>query len=162
MKRFAIEKRLDFTTFRHYLGANPMRVVVVSPPQGQAIDPGIPTTISAKIPNYKSLDPKSVGIALMSATASVPYSYDPKDGLITLTIKDALKGFQRALVWATDLKSGRRFEASWTFHVPDTPPPPAAVPAANPLTPPQQCPPSDAPVGAGGRHSPPPGNAGAI
>jgi len=153
MKRFAIDKRLDFAAFRRYLGANPMRVAAMTPPPGQAIDPGIPVTISAKIPNYKTLDPKSIGLALMSTTASVPYSYDPKDGLITLTIKDALKGFQRALVWATDLKSGRRFEASWTFRIPEPPP---AVPAANPLTSPQQCPPADpttaAPVTAGGSH----------
>jgi len=152
MKRFAIEKRFDFASFRHFLGTSPMRVASIAPQTGQAIDPGIPLTISAKIPNYKTLDPKSVGLALMSVTASVPYSYDPKDGLITMTIKDALKGFQRALVWATDSKTGRRFEASWTFRVPEPPP---VVPAANPLAPPQACPPTDpnvAPVTAGGSH----------
>ncbi len=33
---------------------------------------------------------------------------------------DALKGkAARALVWATEIKSGKRVEASWTFQVPN-------------------------------------------
>lgn len=150
MRRFAIDKRLDFAEFRHYLGTTPMRVAEMTPQPGQAIDAGItPVTVSAKLPNYKTLDPKSVGMALMSVGGSTPYSYDPHNGSVTLTIKDALKGFQRAIVWATEMKSGKRYEASWTFRAPETKP--AAVPAASP---PQACPPTDptapAPVTAGG------------
>jgi hypothetical protein len=51
-----------------------------------------------------------------------------------MTIKEALKGVQRAIVWATDLKSGKRLEASWVFKIPEPAPPPAAVPAATPPT----------------------------
>ena len=51
----------------------------------------------------KSVDPKSVGMALMSVGSSFPFTYDPQTGSISLTIKEALKGtFQRALVWATE------------------------------------------------------------
>jgi len=45
-------------------------------------------------------------------------------------VKDALKGtYQRALVWATDAKSGKRIEASWIFKLPE-PRLPVVAPAA--------------------------------
>jgi hypothetical protein len=51
---------------------------------------------------------------------AIPYAYDPQTGSISLTVKEALKGtFQRALVWATELKSGKRIEASWIFRLPE-------------------------------------------
>jgi len=95
----------------------------MSPPPGQILDPGQPVTISAKIPIYKSLDPKSVGMTLISMTGGVmPYSYDAATGLISLVIDEGFTGpLQRALVWATDKKSGRRVEASWTFRIPQDP-----------------------------------------
>jgi peptidoglycan/xylan/chitin deacetylase (PgdA/CDA1 family) len=132
MKRMIVEKNMDFASFRHYLGANSMALEAMTPQPNQVVDPGVDVvTISAKIPNYKSLDPKSVGMTLMSAAASTPYIYDPLDGSIMLTIrdaKDALKNrVQRALVWATDVKSGKRVEATWTFRLPD-PPPPVVIP----------------------------------
>jgi peptidoglycan/xylan/chitin deacetylase (PgdA/CDA1 family) len=136
MKRFVIEKRIDFASFRHYLGAAPMPLLANAPPPNQALDPGVtPITVSAKIPNYKNVDPKSVGLALMSsAGTTVPFAYDPHDGSITMTIKDALKGLQRAIVWATDTKSGKRLEATWLFKVPEPAPPPAALPTTGPVT----------------------------
>ena len=120
MKRVAIEKSMDFALFRRLLGAENMRLEAMTPQPGGVIDDANAViTVAAKIPNYKSVDPKSVGLALMSVAGSIPYSYDPATGSISLTVKAALKGtLQRALVWATDLKSGKRVEASWTFRLP--------------------------------------------
>ena len=58
-----------------------------------------------------------------NGSAWVTYSnrdYDPNTGAISVAaVKDALKGtYQRALVWATDAKSGKRIEASWIFKLP--------------------------------------------
>jgi peptidoglycan/xylan/chitin deacetylase (PgdA/CDA1 family) len=150
MRRFAIDKRMDFTSFRHFLGAGQMQLAHMTPPPGQALDTVTlaatagtsapappPMVISAKIPNYKRLDPKSVGMTLMSAAGITPFAYDPRDGSISLTIKDTLKGkFQRALVWATDVKTGKRLEAMWSFRLPE---PPALVD-------PTVCPPTDGPA----------------
>jgi peptidoglycan/xylan/chitin deacetylase (PgdA/CDA1 family) len=152
MRRFAIDKRMDFSTYRHLLGANQMLLADMTPHPGQVLDtltvvptgnsspapsaaPPSPTTISAKIPGYRRLDPKSVGMTLMSAAGSAPFSYDPRDGSISVTIKEALKGkFQRALVWANEVKTGKRVEAMWSFRLPDPPPPPVDP----------NCPPKDA------------------
>lgn len=138
LKRVAIDKRMDFAAFRHYLGAVPMQLAQMSPTPGQTIDAD-PATISARIPGYKSLDPTSVGIALLSMTGTIPYSYDARSGLISLLIGDDLKGkLQRALVWANEAKSGRRVEASWTFRLPDidAPTDPSTCPAIDPNAPP--------------------------
>lgn len=145
MRRLAIDKRMDFTTYRRLLGAGPMLLADMTPHPGQVLDTvtlvagtapaSSPVTISAKIPSYKRLDPKSVGMTLMSTAGSVPFSYDPRDGSISVTIKEALKGkFQRALVWANEVKTGKRVEAMWTFRLPD--------PLAPPLDP-AACPPKD-------------------
>jgi peptidoglycan/xylan/chitin deacetylase (PgdA/CDA1 family) len=139
MKRFVIEKRIDFASYRHYLGAAPLPLLAAAPQPNQALDPGVtPIVVSAKIPNFKNVDPKSVGLALMSSTATtVPFAYDPHDGSITMTVKDALKGLQRAIVWATDSKSGKRLEGTWLFKIPEpapaTPPPPPPATAAAPV-----------------------------
>jgi hypothetical protein len=121
MKRVAIEKSMDFAMFRHLLGAGNLRLEEMSPQPGHILDdPKAAITVAAKIPDFKHVDPKSVGMVLMSASGSFPFTYDPQTGSISLTIKEALKGtFQRALVWATDLKSGKRIEASWTFRLPE-------------------------------------------
>lgn len=133
LRRVVIDKRMDFTAFRHYLGARPMSLEAMSPEPGQLMDPGEPANISAKIPNYKQLEPKSVGIALMSLAGAIPYSYDAENGYISITIPEGLSGtLQRALVWATDVKSGRRVEGSWTFRLPSLDPP--ACPAIDPAT----------------------------
>ena len=119
MKRVIVDKRMNFAMFRRYLGAGAMQLAEMTPQPGQLLDAGQNLTISAKIPNHESLDPHSVGIVLLSMASSVPYAYDPADGSVTLVIKDALAGtLQRALVWATDLRSGKRVEATWTFTLP--------------------------------------------
>jgi peptidoglycan/xylan/chitin deacetylase (PgdA/CDA1 family) len=122
MKRFVIDDKMDFAAFRKYLGATPMEIAEMTPKPGTGFDPGI-TTISAKIPNYQSLDPASVGMALLSLGTTVPYSYDARSGEITLMLSEALSSlkskYHRAVVWATDMKTGKRVEATWVFKKPE-------------------------------------------
>jgi peptidoglycan/xylan/chitin deacetylase (PgdA/CDA1 family) len=121
MRRMVVEKKMDFVSFRHYLGAGSMRLDEMTPQPGVIYDPGQTLMVSAKIPNHEHIDPKSVGMALLSVPGSLPFSYDPRTGAISVAaVKDALKGtYQRALVWATDAKSGKRIEASWIFKLPE-------------------------------------------
>jgi len=142
MRRMVVEKKMDFVSFRRYLGAGSMRLDEITPQTGAAYDPGQTLTVSARIPNYEHIDPKSVGMALLSISKSLPYSYDPHTGAISVaTVKDALKGtYQRALVWATDSRSGKRIEASWIFKLPEAPLP--LLPST--VTDPQQVTPADA------------------
>jgi hypothetical protein len=124
MKRVVIDKKMSFAAFRRYLGAGSMSVEETTPLPGQVVDTRQPLVVSAKIPNHTTLDPRSVGMALLSLGTTLPYSYDSRDGSISVVIREALdelKGkAQRAVVWATDLKSGKRVEASWTFQIPGT------------------------------------------
>lgn len=127
MKRVVIDKSMSFASFRRYLGAGSMTLEEMMPQPNQVVDVE-PAVITARIPNHKTLDPSSVGIALMSMTGTIPYSYDPRDGSVSLTVRKALSGtMQRALVWATDSKTGRRIEAMWSFRL--TEPVPADCPA---------------------------------
>lgn len=135
MRRFVIDKRMDFAEFRKYMGAQPMQLAEMTPTPGQALD-AAKRVITARIPNFKNIDPTSVGMALLSLGSPVPYSYDARTGAISLTINDAiaaLKGkYHRAVVWATDSKTGKRIEASWAFLLPEEEPLPVAptTPAA--------------------------------
>jgi peptidoglycan/xylan/chitin deacetylase (PgdA/CDA1 family) len=135
MRRFVIDDKMDFADFRGYLGAKPMRLAEMTPKPGSAVDPGV-TLISAKIPGFESLDPQSVGMALLSLGSMVPYSYDARNGEVTLALQDAISTlkskYHRALVWGTDRKSGKRVEATWVFHLPEPPKPPVEPPQALP------------------------------
>ncbi len=135
MRRFVIDDKMDFAAFRRYLGATPMQLAEMTPKPGIGIDPGI-TTISAKIPGYQSLDPKSVGMALLSLGSATPYAYDARNGEITLALGDALSTlkskYHRAVVWATDRETGKRVEATWVFRLPDAAKPEQALPAVTP------------------------------
>lgn len=121
MHRMVVEKKMDFVSFRHYLGAGSMHVDEMTPQPGVIFDPGQTLMVSARIPNHDKIDPKSVGMALLSVPGALPFSYDPTTGAISVAaVKEALKGtYQRALVWATDAKSGKRIEASWIFKLPE-------------------------------------------
>jgi len=134
MKRFVIDDKMDFAAFRRYLGATPLQIAEMTPKPGNLIDKGV-TTISAKIPNFESLDPRSVGMALLSLGSTVPYSYDARNGEVTLALGEAISSLKskvhRAVVWANDAKTGKRVEATWVFRLTDPPP-------AQPLAPPQQ------------------------
>jgi peptidoglycan/xylan/chitin deacetylase (PgdA/CDA1 family) len=129
MKRFVIDDRMDFAAFRRYMGATPLQIADMTPKPG-VIDTGV-TTVSAKIPNFQNLDPKSVGMALLSLGNAVPYSYDAKNGAISLAVRDGIEAlksrYHRAVVWGTDTKTGKRVEATWVFRLPE-PPKPAAPP----------------------------------
>lgn len=131
MKRFVIDDRMDFAEFRRYLGATPMQLAETTPKPG-VVDPTA-KVISAKIPNHQNVDPHSVGMALLSLGSMVPYSYDARSGAISLVLQDAISSLKtkthRAVVWATDMKTGKRIEATWVFRLPD---PAAPVPATPP------------------------------
>lgn len=135
MKRLVIEKRMDFADFRHFLGANPMQLAEMTPKPGDIVEPAS-AVISARIPNFKSIDPRSVGMALLGVSSLLPYAYDSKTGSVTLMVTDAinrLKGkYHRAVVWATDSKTGKRVEATWTFRLPEEPLPSSPEPTATP------------------------------
>ena len=135
MRRMVVEKKMDFVSFRHYLGAGSMRLDEMTPQPGVIYDPGQTLMVSAKIPNHEKIDPKSVGMALLSVPGSLPFSYDPRTGAISVAaVKEALKGtYQRALVWATDAKSGKRIEASWIFKLPEPPLPMLPAVITDPL-----------------------------
>jgi peptidoglycan/xylan/chitin deacetylase (PgdA/CDA1 family) len=121
MKRFVIDDRMDFAAFRRYLGATPLRLAERTPKPG-VVDPAV-TTVSAKIASFDSLDPKSVGMALLSLGSTVPYSYDATTGAISLAVRDGIAALQsrvhRAVVWGTDVKTGKRVEATWVFRLPE-------------------------------------------
>lgn len=134
MRRVVIDKRMDFAAFRHFLGATPLQLAEMTPSPRTIVDPGV-TTISAKIPNFEALDPKSVGMALLSAASAMPFSYDAKDGSVSIVVRDALSSiksrYHRAIVWGVDRKTGKRVEASWVLRLPDpNPPAPAPAPVA--------------------------------
>ncbi len=142
MRRFVVDKRMDFAAFRHYLGAGQLQLADLSPMPGKPYDGH--TVISARIPQFKSVDPKSVGLALLSLGSTFPYSYDSRTGEISLMVSDAIaamKGrYHRAIVWAVDKKTGKRIENSWTFEIPDPsteplPSAPVAIPIAAQMVP---------------------------
>jgi peptidoglycan/xylan/chitin deacetylase (PgdA/CDA1 family) len=133
MKRFVIDDRMDFAAFRKYLGASPLLLAELTPRPG-IVDPGV-TSVSAKIPGFKNLDPRSVGMALLSLGSAVPYSYDATSGAISLAVREGISAvksrYHRAVVWGTDVKTGKRVEATWVFRMPDpNKPAPAATPPA--------------------------------
>jgi peptidoglycan/xylan/chitin deacetylase (PgdA/CDA1 family) len=124
LKRVVVDKRMSFAAFRHYLGVNPLRLEETMPEE--VFNPDQPV-VSARIADYKQLDPSSVGMALLSV-GSTPFSYDPRDGSISLVVRNELKGdVQRAIVWGTDSHSGKRVEAIWSFRLP-APPLPDSLP----------------------------------
>lgn len=129
MKRFVIDDRMDFAEFRRYLGATPLQIAEVTPKAG-AVDPSA-KVISAKIPKHQNLDPTSVGMALLSLGSTVPYAYDARTGAISLVLQDAISSLKakahRAVVWGTDLKTGKRVEATWVFRLPEPAAPPATT-----------------------------------
>jgi peptidoglycan/xylan/chitin deacetylase (PgdA/CDA1 family) len=133
MKRFVIDKRMDFADFRKYMGASPMMLADMTPNPGKVLD-AAQRVITARIPNFQDVDPRSVGMALMSLGSPLPYSYDARTGSVSLVVNDVLttmKGkYHRAVVWATDRKTGRRVEASWAFLLPEEEPLPSSIPAA--------------------------------
>jgi peptidoglycan/xylan/chitin deacetylase (PgdA/CDA1 family) len=124
LRRVVVRKKTSLSDFRKLLGNEPMRLASVEPQSGGRFERRAPV-VSAKIANHESLDPASVNLSLLSL-GKTPFSYDPRNGTISLVVRDELKGnAQRAFVWATDRKTGKRVEATWTFYLQ----PPAAEPS---------------------------------
>ena len=121
MKRFVIDDQMDFADFRGYLGAKPLQLAEMTPHPGKPAGAQM-TTIKARIPKVESIDPRSVGMALLSLGSTVPYAYDAQTGEITLELETALGALKpkshRAIVWATDRATGKRVEATWVFRLP--------------------------------------------
>jgi peptidoglycan/xylan/chitin deacetylase (PgdA/CDA1 family) len=131
LKRIVIRKDTSFATFRKLLGTAPLEVDSATPSPGEVFEPALPV-VSARIPRFQSLDPNSVQMAVLSL-GQTPFSYDPRDGTISLVVREELKGNQqRAFIWGTDAKTGKRVEATWSFYLtrPEKPAPKPAEPTA--------------------------------
>ena len=132
MKRFVIDRSMSFTDFRKYLGAERLQVAEMTPAPGDVTETA--TLVSARIPNHENIDPKSVGLALLTLDRVVPFSYDAETGAIGLELPEEasrLRGKDHhAVVWGRDSKSGKRVEATWTFRIPQPDSPATAEAAA--------------------------------
>lgn len=114
MKRVVIYEKTSFATFRKLLGAEELKLANATPAPGGSFDPEAPV-VSARIDGYEDLDPKSVSLAILGLR-SVPFSYDPRDGTISVVVRDPIPaGRYSAVVWGTDRETGRRRDASWSF-----------------------------------------------
>lgn len=129
MKRVVIDDTMSFAAFRRYLGTKPLQLAEMTPSPGEAVRAGT-TRITARIKGYEALDPSSVGMALLSFGKTIPYSYDARNGEITLKLQRSIGTMKsrhhRAIVWGTDSNTGKRVEASWAFVLPSEKDPPEA------------------------------------
>jgi len=137
LRRFVIDDTMDFASFRKHLGATPLRLADMTPKPGSPADPAA-MIISAKIPGFQKIDPKSVGMALLSLGVVEPFSYDAQNGEVMLALNEAVSSLKskvnRAIVWATDLKTGKRVEATWSFRTAGSQKPPdPTLPAVTPV-----------------------------
>lgn len=134
MRRFVIDGRMTFADFRRHVGALPMQLAEMTPAPGKPAGMH-QRVLSARIARHETMDPKSVGMAILGMGASFPFAYDARTGAISLTIRKAaeeMKGkVHRAVVWATDSHTGKRFEATWTFRF-GSPEAPQEFPVARP------------------------------
>jgi len=144
MKRVIIDRTTTFDSFRRSLGVGSMILTANTPVTGKVFDRKRPI-VSARLPEFMSLDPASIGMAVVSM-GPTPYSYDPRNGTISLIVREPLKGnVQRVVIWANRKTDGRRVEASWTFYL-KRPPPPAPVIAKKPVRVEEPIAPPPAPV----------------
>lgn len=135
LRRVVIESKMSFAEFRKYMGNAPVKLESMTPASGSLLDANRPV-VAAKIPNYKTLDPDSIGISIIGAGAS-PFSYNPATGTISTVVREPLRGNrQQVIVWGRDTKTGKRVEGTWTFYARELPPaavakkqPPKTVPA---------------------------------
>ncbi|HXI13849.1 MAG TPA: polysaccharide deacetylase family protein [Thermoanaerobaculia bacterium] len=131
MKRVIIDRNTTFESFRRSLGVGSMILTSNTPLSGKVFDKKLPI-VSARLPEFMSFEPASVGMAVVSM-GPTPYSYDPRNGTISLIVREPLKeNVQRVVVWANRKSDGRRVEASWSFYL-KKPPPPAPVVARKPV-----------------------------
>lgn len=120
LRRVVIESKMSFAEFRRHMGNAPVKLESVSPAGGSLFDASQPV-IAAKIPNYKRLDPDSVGISIIGQGV-VPFSYNPADGTISTVVREPLSGNrQQVVVWGRDATTGKRLEGTWTFYAKELP-----------------------------------------
>lgn len=119
LRRVSISGSTTFDQFRKYLGAQPLSVVDLVPRPGLRLDPNDPV-VSARIVDPSRIDPDSVRITVIGL-GSVPFSYDPRNGNLSLVIRDPLQGPQQVVVWATDRLTGQRMEQAWAFRATSPP-----------------------------------------
>jgi hypothetical protein len=118
---------MSFADYRRLMGNRPLKLASSTPPSGTLFVPEQPV-IAAKIDHFQELEPKSVGMAVLSLGAT-PYSYNPADGTISLVVREPFKtNRQQAIVWGRDLKTGKRVEATWVFYANELPPKPQPKP----------------------------------
>lgn len=116
LRRIVIRKDTTLASFRRRLGAEALELEATEPLSGSRFEAGAPV-VSATIRDFRTLDPASVQMAVLSL-GRTPFSYDPRNGTISLVVREELKGnLQRAFVWGNDRKTGKRMEASWTFYL---------------------------------------------
>lgn len=129
LRRVVIDTSMSFAEFRRLLGNGPLRVEDPTPSAGSLFTPQHPV-IAARLRDFKSLDPNSVGISIVGL-GSVPFSYNPDDGTISTVVRDPLPGNkQHVVVWGRDAKTGKRLESSWTFYAHELPKKKLPLPAA--------------------------------
>lgn len=120
LRRVVIESKMSFAEFRRHMGNAPVKLESVSPAGGSLFDASQPV-IAAKLPNYKRLDPDSVGISIIGQGV-VPFSYNPDDGTISTVVREPLSGNrQQVVVWGRDAATGKRLEGTWTFYAKELP-----------------------------------------
>ncbi|HVT43765.1 MAG TPA: polysaccharide deacetylase family protein [Thermoanaerobaculia bacterium] len=126
LRRVMIFAETGFDSFRRLLGAGSLALTHMTPSPGRELDLQRPV-VSARIANPDSIDPSSVRMALPALGTGHAF-FDRRDGTVSLVVRDELKGrVQRAVVWGTDRKTGKRVEASWTFYVAADRPPETEV-----------------------------------
>ncbi|HVR43921.1 MAG TPA: polysaccharide deacetylase family protein [Thermoanaerobaculia bacterium] len=118
MNRVVIYKETSFASFRKLLGASELELADAMPAPSGTLDPHRPV-IAARIAGFEGLDPESVQLALLGI-GRLPYSYDPRDGSISLVLREPLEeGTYSAAVWGTDRETGERRDAVWSFRLPE-------------------------------------------
>ena len=117
MNRVVIYEKTSFAEFRKLVGASELRLAEAEPRPGKRGDPDRPV-ISARIEEFEALDPASVNLSVVGSGGRMPFSYDPRDGRISLVMREPMPaGKYRAAVWGTDRETGKRREAVWSFSI---------------------------------------------
>jgi peptidoglycan/xylan/chitin deacetylase (PgdA/CDA1 family) len=116
LRRVVIDRATSFASFRRYLGASTLEITDIRPVPGRSWSPAYPV-LGARLADPGSVDPSSVRMRLLGGV-SLPFFYDPRNGSLSIVLKDDLPaGEHSVVVWATDNDTGRRLEASWSFRM---------------------------------------------
>ncbi|MGH9458568.1 MAG: polysaccharide deacetylase family protein [Thermoanaerobaculia bacterium] len=118
MKRVVIFEKTSFASFRKLVGAQELKLADAMPAPNGRFDPQSPV-VSARITDFEALDPGSVNLAILGMNR-VPYSYDPRDGSISVVLREPLPaGRYSAVVWGVESATGKRRDAVWSFTRPE-------------------------------------------